>query len=50
MMDEPGAIAGIDISDSPVLGPEDINLKSLEMRVNSRDRFLKLDERDAISF
>ena len=44
MIDEPGAMAGRLISDSPVRGPDDSNLKSLEIRVSSSDKFLKLED------
>tara|TARA_B100001750_G_scaffold181851_1_gene150471 strand:+ start:399 stop:605 length:207 start_codon:yes stop_codon:yes gene_type:complete len=50
IIDEPGAIAGRLISESPVRGPEDNNLRSLETRVSSRDRFLKLEDKETMSF
>ena len=50
MIDEPGAMAGRLISDSPVRGPDDSNLRSLEIRVSSSDKFLKLEDKEEMSF
>lgn len=50
IIDEPGAMAGRLISDSPVRGPDDSNLRSLEIRVSSSDKFLKLEDKEEMSF
>ncbi len=49
IIDDPACTAGIEISDSPAIGPDAINLISFDIFINSIAIFLRIEEHIVVS-